>query len=54
MAFQKMKKKRISMTDLQDLAKKIEKENQILAGQKLRMIILLHFSHLGYEIYYDK
>ena len=55
-------KKRISMTILQDLAKKIEKEFGFddipgikwTGGEKLRQIIILHFDSLGHEIYYDK
>jgi hypothetical protein len=53
-------KKRISMTALQELAKKIEDKEKGLAiltndGKlKLRRIIILHFDMLGYEIYYEK
>lgn len=55
-----MKKKRISMTALQELARKIEDKKGgfgILTKDgklKLRQIIILHFDILGYEIYYDK
>jgi len=52
-----MRKKRISMSVLQALARKIEKEFDLNHKQekiRLRQIIILYFNDdLGYDIYYE-